>query len=85
MVGWRADGKELVYLNSSGGSLMGVPIQPGASFQAGTPAVIFESRIMSGSIAGDGQRFLFPALPESQSTARENIVINWPAALLGKR
>jgi len=85
VVGWRADGKELVYVSSTGLGLMGVPIQPGASFQAGTPAVIFESRTRGAAMSADGQRFLIPSSPEGQSTASENIVVNWPAALLKKR
>ena len=82
---WRRDGRELFY--RSGSQLMAVPVQTGATFIAGTPAPLFETRFASATVRGryrptpDGQRFLVlgPLAREAEQPA--SVVLNWTSAL----
>lgn len=86
---WRRDGKELFYV-SADGSLMAVPIQLGASVEAGVPKPLFDfpTPLAFGvhqfyyQPTADGQRFLVN-IPASQegSSAPVKMVVNWQAGL----
>ena len=82
---WRADGRELFYRSDR--QIVGVPVQIGASFVAGTPAPIVETRF-SGSVARglyrpapDGQKFLVLEPRASQVDTPASVVLNWASAL----
>jgi Tol biopolymer transport system component len=81
---WRADGKELFYLDS-GNKLVAVPIAPhGDSLEIGAPQSLFQTRVWSRgyflSSASDGKRFLIVENPELNAS-NLNLVLNWDAAL----
>jgi dipeptidyl aminopeptidase/acylaminoacyl peptidase len=82
---WRADGKELFY--RSGPRIMAVPVQLGASFSAGTPAALFETRFSSVVARGlfrpapDGQRFVVLASRAVGAEQPASVVLNWTSAL----
>jgi Tol biopolymer transport system component len=90
---WRADGKELFYLERVAGSrrhkLMAVAINERADNPLGPPQSLFEFTVLSNVIEGnfflyspsaDGQRFLVNAYPpDSQSSL--DLLVNWPASL----
>ncbi|MSV27594.1 MAG: serine/threonine-protein kinase [Bryobacterales bacterium] len=76
---WRSDGKELFFI-ASDGKLMAVPVQTGTTFQAGTPAVLFELR--GTALPGpDGQRFLAAIPTQAQAQEPQQVVLNWTATL----
>ncbi|MEO5897782.1 MAG: protein kinase, partial [Vicinamibacterales bacterium] len=82
---WRGDGRELFY--RSGTRLMAVPVQTGATFTAGTPAPLFQTRFATITSRGryrpapDGQRFLVvgPLARETEQPA--SVLLNWTSAL----
>jgi Tol biopolymer transport system component len=91
---WRGDGKELFYLAPGANvPVMAVPINPGATFQWGTPRKLFDSHYPGGpvghtfqdfAVSRDGQRFLIPqASGAAQATVAPHItvILNWTAAL----
>jgi len=80
---WRADGKELFYMNSQG-RLNAVPVESGATFQAGAPTSLFEvkGRVIA---RADGQRFLAQVMGDIDDSAVENVVLNWKALLPARR
>jgi len=71
---WRSDGRELFYLTPEG-SLMAVSVNPGATFEFGTPQTLFATGFRplplnvwfdQYAVAGNGQRFLLDRLvPET--------------------
>jgi hypothetical protein len=82
---WRADGKELYYLDSSG-SMVAVPIAVnGSALEPGAPVVLFPTSIFGGGVdaqqgrqydvAPDG-RFLINTMVES-AAAPITIIQNW--------
>ena len=77
---WRDDGKELFYVER-GGRLMAVDVRPGPRFEAGSPALLFQTDLYHSLTTFDvypgGQRFVMPAL-EKQPTSLQ-VVLNWPA------
>ena len=85
---WRGDGKELFYLGADR-TLMSVPIAAGASFEAGVPKALFETRV--GAInpefrhnyaaSKDGNRFLINTVPDGASSPPITVVLNWTAGL----
>jgi serine/threonine protein kinase len=83
---WRADGKEIVYVEEGSG-IMAVRVALGEqSLQFGVPQLLFQSTAgATGSgyvISRDGQRFLMPA--RGQGEQREvplTVVLNWPNVL----
>ncbi len=83
---WSADGKELYYL-APGGKVMEVDVTTSPSFQAGTPKLLFQAPLRSGSgIASgdytvDGKRFLFVAPAQQTGQSPFDVVLNWKAAL----
>ena len=77
---WRRDGKELYYVGR-GGSLMSVPIVPSPTWQAGSPAVLFqgEAEIENYEVAPDGSRFLASVPAERLRASPLRVILNWPA------
>ncbi|MEQ1908551.1 MAG: hypothetical protein ABMA15_06995, partial [Vicinamibacterales bacterium] len=82
---WRADGKELFYVNPAG-AMMAAPITvTGATLAPGAPAVLFPTRIYGGGVdnqqnrqydvAPDG-RFLINTVIDS-ATAPITLLMNW--------
>ena len=83
---WRADGKELFYLNGS--TLMSVDAKgDGREFEAGLPKVVFDTILTSNitrnrySVSRDGQRFLMVTMPKDQVHPEIHVLVNWEAAL----
>jgi Tol biopolymer transport system component len=93
---WRRDGRELYYLGLDG-AIMAVPIEPGATFDAGPPATLFTTGISVPGfvhetyydVTADGQRFIVnmfqaPAAGSGGDAAAPvpiTVVINGTAAL----
>jgi eukaryotic-like serine/threonine-protein kinase len=83
---WRADGKELFYLNGS--TLMSVEVKgDGAEFEAGLPKVLFDTILTSNitrnryAASRDGQRFLMVTMTKDQVHPEIHVLLNWEAAL----
>ena len=89
---WRRDGGELYYL-AFDGNLMSVPVKEagaGRTFEAGTPAVLFQTplpvsrtqipRDRRYDVAPDG-RFLISVPAASSASAPVTVVVNWASAL----
>jgi len=87
--GWRADGRELYYMNSDA-KIMAVEMTPDPVFKSKAPIMLFQApesiRRMPAfaslvAASRDGQRFLV-GVPLSENTRDEfTVVLNWPAAL----
>jgi Tol biopolymer transport system component len=89
---WRNDGRELLYL-SPDRKLMSVDIQPGPPFQAGTPKVLFQTRITRDpsfdsadlyNPSSDGKKFLLQEPLDSLTNAPTTpitVVLNWTSLL----
>ena len=83
---WRGDGKELFY-HAADGKLMAAQVKIGASFEAGTPAPLFEFRASGNvitpyyDVTRDGQRFLLSTIVETEPNAPLSVVVNWAAEL----
>jgi eukaryotic-like serine/threonine-protein kinase len=83
---WRWDGKELFY-HAPDGKLMAAQVKGGASFEAGTPAPLFEFRAGGFlttpyySVTRDGQRFLLSTIVETVSNAPLTMMVNWTAGV----
>ena len=82
---WRADGKELYYMDP-GGRMMAVPITTGTSFEQGAPSVLFQTdpkEIVASSeryvydATRDGQRFLVNTKVESADRQSMLVILNW--------
>ena len=84
---WRADGRELFYLQSDG-SLMAVPIDATGQFGAGVPQALFRTAVPifnssrgQFAVTKDGKRFLTTAAPGQSSVAPLTVVVNWMATI----
>jgi serine/threonine protein kinase/Tol biopolymer transport system component len=86
---WRQDGKELFYLSSEG-KMMAVAVTTGASFEAGSPAALFQTHrrqpvssqdVFSYDVSGDGQRFLIPTKVDEANAAPLSILLNWASGM----
>jgi len=77
---WRADGRELFYRSDR--RLMAVPVSAGASFEAGTPVALFDTKSGAHVFAVDpsGQRFLILA-PLGKSAPPMTVMLDWTAGL----
>jgi len=76
---WRADGRELYYLNDE--YLMAVDITGADPVRIGTPHRLFEvkgARDARYSPTRDGQRFLVAIPQPSTVPSRIGVVLNWP-------
>ena len=81
---WARNGRELFFLDESL-RLVAVPVQTGATFNSGSPAILFElpstptATARTYDVAPDG-RFLvikFPKNDKTSNTPTLNVVINW--------
>lgn len=82
---WRADGKELFYLDADG-AMTAVSIATTDSVSVGPPETLFPVGTLSAfqmfSVTKDGQRFLVNARPpNTASTSPMTVVVNWPSTL----
>jgi len=87
---WRPDGKELFFLSPER-NLMAVELRSGASFEAGQPRELFQTRIAGPLGTGlrfnyavappDGRRFLMVLADEESSATPFTVVLNWTADL----
>jgi hypothetical protein len=86
---WRPDGRELFYL-SPDGKMMAVPVATGASFEAGSPVVLFQAHrrqpissqdIFSYDVSGDGQRFLIATQVDEANAAPLSVLLNWASEM----
>jgi Tol biopolymer transport system component len=86
---WNPNGRELFYYVPPG-TLMAVRVEPGPSFAAGPPSVIFQGEYDSRysgrqySVSPDGKRFLMikDAGSNTGASPREiNVVLNWTEEL----
>lgn len=78
---WRSDGRELFYLTLEG-TLMVVALNPGATFEFGTPQALFETGIRVAisnqyAVARDGQRFLLNSPVSEPASGAITAVIPW--------
>jgi serine/threonine protein kinase len=90
---WARNGRELFYVGGPGnGTLMSVPVEPGATWRAGMPTKLFEGQyfILGGfnfrhyDVSPDGKRFLMiKEVSGDESTTSAGIVIvqNWQEEL----
>jgi len=83
---WRRDGKELFYV-AADRKLMAVDVKTGATFEAGVPKPLFETRIFLMTnfrnhyvVGRDGQRFLINSRIEETSLP-VTVVLNWTSEL----
>jgi dipeptidyl aminopeptidase/acylaminoacyl peptidase len=89
MARWRADSRELMFVNGDG-AIVSVDVSPGAAFQASAPKKLFQiplallSNQNPGTLADatrDAQRLLM-VMPVEDSAQRElSVVLNWQAGL----
>ena len=83
---WRGDGKELYYI-APDRKLMAVDVKPGASFEAGAAAALFQTEVEHFAlghryaVARDGQRFLVNSPVEGTRETPLNVVLNWTSTL----
>jgi Tol biopolymer transport system component len=88
---WRADGRELYYLDASG-NLMAVDVQTGPALKVGPPRLLFHTGLSSVSaqvedyaVTADGQRFLVKLPAEGEARPGFTVILNWPALLADAR
>jgi eukaryotic-like serine/threonine-protein kinase len=86
---WRGDGKELFYL-SSDSKMMAAPVTTGATFDAGSPAALFQTTPRQPvstndhfvyDVSRDGQRFLIITQVKAKEAAPISLILNWTAKL----
>jgi serine/threonine protein kinase len=86
---WRGDGKEIFYL-AADRKLMAVQVKSSPHFEAGAPAMLFQTGITSElgpyisfsyAVTGDGKRFLLLDPVGDESSPAMSIVLNWTAGL----
>jgi hypothetical protein len=85
---WAPNGRELFYV-APDGTLMSVPLTPGAAFSAGAPRALFRDAFQEynpffyGGVAGyvvssDGQRFLVNRIIRGYGSSEPiSLVLNW--------
>jgi serine/threonine-protein kinase len=85
---WEPDGRGLIYLAPGGATMMRAAVKTGETFNADTPAPLFDVRpyflLPVGrpfDISPDGSRFLMIAEPDDQGGDRMNVVVNWSEEL----
>jgi Tol biopolymer transport system component len=88
---WRADGRELFYIN--GQTLMSVAVTPGPSLTLGVPRALFTRKDWAANrpapppngfdydVTPDGQRILLNVVDDSQPQPPITVVVNWPVLL----
>jgi hypothetical protein len=85
MAAWRGDRREVFYI-ASDLKMMAVDVRLTPSFQAGTPHVLFQTRlsgVMNGRnnyvVSRDGKRFLIAAPTAETLQTPIHLILNWPA------
>jgi len=86
---WRQDGKELFYISAEG-KMMAIPVTTGASFKAGPPVALFQTRlrhpvgvpdVFSYDVSGDGQRFLILTRVDESNPDPLSVLLNWASEM----
>ena len=81
---WRADSKELFYLDAAG-AMTAVPIDLTASSPAGLPRTLFPAEAVSVynmyAVTRDGQRFLVNRPESAGTTPPLTVIVNWTSTL----
>jgi len=86
---WRPDGKELFYISPEG-KLMAASVKLGASFEAVTPAPLFQTRgrqkissqdVFTYAVGEGGNKFLFNTLMDQREAPPLSIIRNWTAGI----
>jgi eukaryotic-like serine/threonine-protein kinase len=86
---WRQDGKELFYISAEG-KMMAVAVKTGASFEASSPVVLFQTHrrqpvsaqdVFSYDASGDGQRFLINTKVDEANAAPLSVLLNWASEI----
>jgi hypothetical protein len=86
---WRADGKELFYLDA-GGAMTAVPMDTTKTSPAGLPKALFPAGVISVNqsyaVTKDGQRFLINTRPrQTDSSGTElTVIVNWTSTAFKK-
>jgi Tol biopolymer transport system component len=79
---WRADGRELFYLDAAG-TMTAVPIDPTAGSAAGLPKTLFQAGVVSTNnmyaVTKDGQRFLVNR--NAAIATPLTVILNWASTL----
>jgi serine/threonine protein kinase len=82
---WRRDGKELFYV-AADGKMMSAAVTAGVSFEAGSPAALFQTHrrqpisaqdVFSYDVSADGQRFLIITKVDDANAAPLSVLLNW--------
>ena len=79
---WRADGKELFYVQTDG-KMMSVDVKLGSTFEAGIPKPLFDvsaARSQAANdfnVSADGQRFLFLSGLTEKGMSPLAVIVNW--------
>ncbi|HEV2104167.1 MAG TPA: hypothetical protein VGU27_00465, partial [Candidatus Eisenbacteria bacterium] len=86
-VWWRADGRELFYVDASS-AVVAVPVTTQPEFVAGPPRTLFQRTFTGGAIprnrlepAGDGQRFLVNVPANTGGPSPLELIVGWPQLL----
>ena len=82
---WRADGKELFYLDATG-AMTAVPIDATDTFAAGLPKTLFPAGVISANqhVRGDQGWTAVPRQPRPQNAATATpltVIVNWTSTL----
>jgi hypothetical protein len=85
---WSRDGKELFYI-AADGKFMSVPVNAGATFEAGVPKALFQTWLgvpVGGGynhydVSADSQRFLMNVPVGEGNRSPITVVVNWPAGV----
>jgi Tol biopolymer transport system component len=86
---WRADGKELFFQGANRG-IMAVSLSAGASFEAGTPRLLFKTALAQGfeacgwAVTRDGQRFIVNTASDTTEAGHFVVVTDWTTELRRK-
>ncbi|HVG24747.1 MAG TPA: protein kinase, partial [Thermoanaerobaculia bacterium] len=81
---WRGDGREIYYIDTDG--ILAVPVSSGATFDAGTPSLLFRTNIKIlpppfYDVTADGQRFLVNTMLFHGREEPITLVRNWQKEL----
>ena len=86
---WRRDGKELFYV-AADGKMMAAAVTEGVSFEAGSPAALFQTHrrqpisaqdVFSYDVSADGQRFLIITKVDDAYAAPLSVLLNWASQM----
>jgi hypothetical protein len=82
---WRADGKELFYIDAEG-FMTAVPMNVSDASAAGEPKRLFQTGIggllQMYAVTRDGKRFLVNTVPQTAGTSPPlTVIVNWASTL----